>query len=127
MWLRERVAGLPASLVIALPSRYEPMLLGGVDGGMKPGTTDSKAELPRQTESPSETGLANEVRPGLGTRKKPAPTRLGRGKTQPAAHDHEPAGRDAPLVPREPQEQPSDSMAHELERDSGVSGHSGGT
>lgn len=86
----------------------------------------SKETFPKRTRRPGPAaGLANETRPGLGTRgegtKAPPP------QTRPTPHDHEPLGRDAPDIPREPREQPSDSVAHELERDTGVSGHSGGT
>ncbi len=98
----------------------------------RPGAPESPASnesFPHRTEPPGEAGLANEARPGLGTREnrddgtKP----LRADKTPPAPHDHEPLGRDAPLTPKAPREQPPDSPAHETERDTGMSGQSSGT
>jgi hypothetical protein len=96
----------------------------------KPESPASNETFPHRTECPSEAGLANQARPGLGPREgcnddgvKPL---LGRG-AKPAPHDHDPLGRDAPLPPREPREQKPDSPAHEEERDTGMSGQSSGT
>lgn len=88
-------------------------------------TKASRKSLPPRTPPPGQGGLASEARPGIGARG-PGP-KPKRSKTLSTPHDHEPLGRDAPLIPREPQEQAPDSRAHELERDTGVSGHSGGT
>jgi hypothetical protein len=81
--------------------------------------------LRRYVERPGEAGLANEMRPGLGTRgTPPASKRRRRGAS---AHDSEPLGRNAPLPPAKgaDAEPPIDPMAQEFEHDTGVSGHSG--
>jgi hypothetical protein len=95
----------------------------------------SRETFPKRRKKPGEVGLANEVRPGLGTRAKTGPskdTKAG-SKTRSSGsvrYDKEPLGRVAPLPPlkprRAPREQASDSFAHEMERDTGVSGHSSG-
>lgn len=73
-----------------------------------------------------EEGLANEPRPGLGTRSRTIRPKQG-GATP---HDAEPLGRAEPLPPAtselEPREQSPDSLEHEQERDTGVSGQSSG-
>jgi hypothetical protein len=89
----------------------------------------SRETSPKRTQKPGEVGLANEVRPGLGTRTKTkssnAPVVQRKTKT-----DREPLGRVAPLPPSKrrssPREQPSDAFARELEHDTGVSGHASG-
>lgn len=95
----------------------------------------SKATFPKRRKKPGEVGLANELRPGLGTRAKTGQAKVAKlgSKTKSAGsvrYDKEPLGRVAPLPRskawREPREQASDSFAHELERDTGVSGHAGG-
>jgi hypothetical protein len=87
-----------------------------------PESPQSKETFPKRTERPGDAGLANEVRPGLGTRG--AATAAPQNKSAPH-EDHEPLGRNAPLPPREPREQKPNSLAREQERDTGVSGHSG--
>jgi hypothetical protein len=115
--------------------------------GGAPESAGSKKTFPLRTKKPGEVGLANEARPGLGTRGKKTSHPAGRSseaskpaakakakraakKTKTPAHDAEPLGRVAPLPPSRPQpaprEQPPDSLAHEQERDTGVSGHMGG-
>jgi hypothetical protein len=98
--------------------------------GGAPETSASKETFPERTKKPGAAGLANEARPGLGSRaddpeasaatqQKPKKGKGGIGPTD-SRHLH--------VEPRpEPREQPSNSMAHELERSSGVSGQSGGT
>jgi hypothetical protein len=103
---------------------------------MKPESRQSNETFPHRTERPGEAGLANEVRPGLGSRKEETkgrkveetkkPTEPKKGKGPAGAHDHEPRGRNAPLPPREPREQRPGTMEREEERDTGVSGHSSG-
>ena len=104
------------------------------------GASESKASretFPRRTKTPGEVGLANEARPGLGTRAdvikaktttKKSATKI--KKLKPSRHDAEPLGRVAPLPPAKPRpaprEQPPNSLGHEQERDTGVSGHTGG-
>jgi hypothetical protein len=95
----------------------------------------SRKTFPQRRKKPGEVGLANEVRPGLGTRAKASrakETKAG-SKAKPAKtvrYDKEPLGRVAPLPPakprRAPREQAPDSFAHELEHDTGVSGHASG-
>jgi len=79
----------------------------------------------KPTPPPAKSGLANEARPGLGSRTKPA-----KREAKPlsaAPHDHEPLGRDKPLDSPAPREQAPNSRAHAQERDTGVSGHTGAT
>jgi hypothetical protein len=97
-----------------------------VHDGMKPESQGSKNTFPKRTKRPGEAGLANEARPGLGSRGRLDQT-AGDKKSSNTPHDTEPQGRNAVLPPRQPREQPSDSLAHELERDTGVSGQSSGT
>jgi hypothetical protein len=89
--------------------------------------------FPKRRKKPGEVGLANEVRPGLGTRAKTGQSKGSKAGTKSAGlvrYDKEPLGRVAPLPPakprRAPREQAPDSLAHELERDTGVSGHTSG-
>ena len=96
----------------------------GRSGGA-PESPASNETFSHRTERPGDAGLANAARPGLGTR---AGERAGTGHRQdekPVRQDHEPLGRNAPLPPRQPREQKPDSPAHERERDTGVSGHTG--
>jgi hypothetical protein len=79
----------------------------------------------KRTKRAGKAGLANEVRPGLGTRTETAPS--GSASANTTAHDTEPMGRNAPLPPGKPKpaprEQAPESLAHQEERDTGVSGH----
>jgi hypothetical protein len=104
--------------------------------GQRPGAQESSesiATFPLHKKRPGQAGLANEVRPGLGTRGTDADPR-----------ENEPAERgvasnakkrrlaDTPLpIPPErqsaPSEQDSDSLAQQQQRSTGVSGHAGGT
>ena len=78
--------------------------------------------------------MANEARPGLGTRANdPFPGETGKKRPltdetrKGSVADHQRSGRepnDKPL-PRDPQEQRPDTWAQEAERSTGVSGHSG--
>ena len=88
----------------------------------------SQATFPQRTQKPGEAGLANESRPGLGSRADDAaPPAASRSpaarKPKDGKPEATPYGYEEPLP--EPREQPSDSMAHEQERSTGVSGHSG--
>jgi hypothetical protein len=76
-------------------------------------TTKQTTVTNRRTERPGRVGLANEVRPGLGTR---ADT-----KKRSKRGGHYAKRRPAP------REQAPDSMAHELERSTAMSGQSSGT
>ena len=96
----------------------------------------SATEVPKSPESsakgtrkPREMGLANEARPGLGTRAdNPDPAAIpdaspkeAKSGSKPKATKH---GYEEPRA--EPREQPSDSRAHDEERSTGVSGQSSG-
>lgn len=93
--------------------------------GMKRESRPSRETFPRRTERPGEAGLANEARPGLGSRGESPPAKKAKSSAGPA-HDRDPLGRDKPIVRPAPREQKPDSMARELERDTGVSGHAAG-
>jgi hypothetical protein len=82
----------------------------------------SNATFPRRTERPGAAGLANERRPGLGSR---GPAKRGQAKAKAVRQDAEPLGRNAPLRQREPREQKPDSRAAEQERDTSASGQMG--
>jgi hypothetical protein len=92
------------------------------DRGGRPESPQSNETFPHRRERPGESGLANEVRPGLGTRgdKNLNPAKSAAGKT---AMDHDPLGRNAPIPKREPRDQKPDTPAHQAERDTGVTGH----
>ena len=100
-----------------------------VSGGA-PETRESRETFPKRTEQPRQVGLANEARPGLGTRgddadaTKRAATPLpeAKSRSKPHATEH---GYEVP--PPAPREQSPDTMEHEEERSTGVSGHSGAT
>lgn len=86
------------------------------------------ADAAQRTRRPGPAGLANEARPGLGTRadrgdSKPEegrPLRTGRPRAQKAAKTYR-----EPTPP--PQEEPADEMIREQEHSTGVSGQSAGT
>lgn len=99
----------------------------------QPESPESRETFVKREQRPGEVGLANEVRPGLGTRSQaetvrnnpaaaPKPARPVVDPNQPKATRY---GYDEPRP--EPREQPADSPEHEAERSTGVSGHSGGT
>ncbi len=101
----------------------------------RPESRPSRETFPRRTDPPGTVGLANETRPGLGTRRdepfpgeseKPVEKRTEKEETPTVAQrqrsSREP--NDKPL-PRDPQEQRPDTWAHEAERSTGVSGHLG--
>jgi hypothetical protein len=88
------------------------------------------ATFKERTKKPGDAGLANEARPGLGSRgdyadPSPIPTEPppeAKSPSKPEATKH---GYEEPRP--EPREQAPDSLAHEQERSTGVSGHSGNT
>jgi hypothetical protein len=90
----------------------------------------SRETFRERTKEPGKVGLANEARPGLGTRaKNPDPA------AAPAKKPKEAKSRTKPRAtklgyeePRPaPREQPPNTMAHEEERSTGMSGQSSGT
>lgn len=100
-----------------------------------PESQSSNETFPHRTDPPGKTGLANEVRPGLGTRRETdaSPTKPGDARLPDPEQENDDLPRrqrsgtepnDKPL-PRDPQEQRPDSWAQEEERDTGVSGHLG--
>ena len=94
----------------------------------KPESPGSRETFPERTRKPDDVGLANEARPGLGSRSEnqnePRPASAppeakfpGKPKATPHAYEEpRPAPRD----------QPPDTRAHEEERSTGVSGQSSG-
>lgn len=99
-----------------------------------PESRQTKETFSRRTRPPGEVGLANETRPGLGTRHdepfpgepstaQPAPPPAKAEGDTVAQHQHSGVEPNDKPLPREPQEQASDSWAHEAERSTGVSGH----
>jgi hypothetical protein len=98
--------------------------------GGAPETAASRATFRERTRKPRKAGLANEARPGLGPRGDYAdPAPVPKHSPKEARPGFKPqASRLGYEEPRpEPREQPSDSMAHEEERSTGVSGHMGNT
>jgi hypothetical protein len=100
-----------------------------VKGGA-PESRGSRETFPKRTKKPGSAGLANEVRPGLGTRAdyadpSPIPDQPPKEATSKSKPEATPRGYEEPR--KEPREQPPDSLAHEQERSTGVSGHSGNT
>jgi hypothetical protein len=98
-------------------------------GGV-PETPGSRATFPQRTRKPREVGLANEVRPGLGSRAyyadpSPIPDKPPKEAKSGSKPQATPRAYEEPRP--EPREQPPDSMAHEEERSTGVSGHMGNT
>jgi hypothetical protein len=86
------------------------------------------ATFPERTKRPGHVGLANEARPGLGTRAHGDDTPAGFVEIDVAdVEGLQSVPPRAPETKHEPVEQDADSMAQELQRDTGVSGHSGGT
>ena len=98
-----------------------------VKGGA-PETEGSRSTAKQRRKKPGSVGLANEARPGLGTRADD-----GRKRPRPDTPMKEATSRSKPEATRrgyeeprpEPREQAPDSMAHEEERSTGESGHSG--
>lgn len=97
----------------------------------------SRKTFARRTKPPGEVGLANETRPGLGTRfnepfpgEPPLSASAGvvenSGEQTVAQRQHSSIEPNDKPLPREPQEQRPDSWAHEAERSTGVSGHTSG-
>ena len=98
--------------------------------GDEPKTTAAGETSKKRTKKPGSAGLANEARPGLGTRaddpdpwaNPTEPPKEASSKSKPEATKH---GYEEPRP--EPREQAPDSLAHEQERSTGVSGHTGNT
>lgn len=91
--------------------------------------TKSRKAAPRQKRKTGAVGLANEPRPGLGTRRNDTdPIRALEDVADDSAGNSQPkATKRAYEEPRpDPREQASDSRAHDEERSTGVSGQSSG-
>lgn len=87
------------------------------------------ATVPERGKKPGQVGLANEARPGLGTRAVSAdpalvPGDLAEDVLAEGAPKATPHGYEEPRPA--PREQPSNSRAHEEERSTGMSGQSSG-
>lgn len=102
----------------------------------QPESPESKETFAQREKRPGEVGLANEARPGLGTRADNSEDSVAasvasgpRSKRRPRRADDTSQPRATPYgyeEPRpEPREQAPDSMAHEQERSTGASGHMG--
>jgi hypothetical protein len=96
-------------------------------GPGKPESPESKETFPHRTEKPGGAGLANEARPGLGTRAdNPDPAAAPAPDQNVSKSDPPQATPYAYEEPRpEPRDQPPDSRPHQEERSTGVSGHTG--
>ena len=98
-----------------------------------PESKPSRETFPEREKRPGQVGLANEARPGLGTRSEAEtvrndPSAPGKKKTAPDDKGKPKATRYAYEEPRpEPREQDPNSLAHEQERSTGASGHMGNT
>ena len=99
-----------------------------------PESAGSRETFPEREKKPRDVGLANEARPGLGTRADRGPHEEDIAPPKPTArkqkedNDKPKATRYGYNEPRpEPREQDPDSLAHEQERQTGVSGHTGNT
>lgn len=98
--------------------------------GGAPETEESRKTFPKRQQKPGAAGLANEARPGLGTRADdPDPSSNQDGPDQSDSDADSkpkatPRGYEEPRP--EPREQPPDSWAHEQERSTGASGQSSG-
>jgi hypothetical protein len=102
----------------------------GTNSGGQPESAASRNTFPKRTAKPGDTGLANEARPGLGSRADDADPAEAPDVSAPRKKDRSkpeatPRGYEEPRP--EPREQSPDSLAHEQERSTGVSGHSGST
>lgn len=99
----------------------------------QPESPQSKETFPQRERKPGEAGLANEARPGLGSRADKADPAAsegpkGRGRRRVKTDDTgkpkaTPYGYEEPRP--EPREQAPDTMAHDQERSTGTSGHMG--
>jgi hypothetical protein len=103
--------------------------------GQPPGAKESPESikaLPLRAKKPGQVGLANETRPGLGTRA------YGNSSEEPSVSEEQPptenrANKRPAKVPKPPiergerSEQDPTSLAQEQQRSTGVSGHAGGT
>jgi hypothetical protein len=113
------------------PTSPRPTVPSGPQSGAHE-SPESTETFPQRTKRPGQVGLANEARPGLGTRGTDAdprnPEPAGRRTDSKVAED---AIEAEPPHPPErkptPAEQDSDSLAQEQQRSTGVSGHAGGT
>lgn len=99
----------------------------------QPESPESKETFAQRERKPGDAGLANEARPGLGTRADetdPAASERVKGRSRRRAKVDDtgkpkatPYGYEEPRP--EPREQAPDTLAHEQERSTGTSGHMG--
>jgi hypothetical protein len=101
--------------------------------GQRPGAPRSPKSIetsPSQAKHRGQVGLANESRPGLGTREREDENENAEAVENNNSPDETLPDDNVPLPPKErpePSEQDSDSLAQEQQRETGVSGHSGST
>lgn len=102
-----------------------------------PGADESRESIdtsPLRTKRPGQVGLANEARPGLGTRSTEAdPSRTALEAEKAENAELTSAAKDNSAVPHPPEERPApseqnaDSLEQQQQRSTGVSGHAGAT
>jgi hypothetical protein len=119
----------PSANTSASPSPAKSRALVRDEHAGQPESAASRETFPQRTRKPGSAGLANEARPGLGTRGSESEDAAARA-AQPL--DSSEQGSEPHVTTRsyeeprpEPREQSPDSFAHEEERSTGVSGHSG--
>jgi hypothetical protein len=98
-------------------------------GPGRPESAASRETFTERTRKPGDAGLANEARPGLGSRTEnqsepPVPASAPPEAKSPGKPKATPHGYEEPRPA--PRDQPPDTRAHEEERSTGVSGQSGG-
>jgi hypothetical protein len=114
------------------PESNKPTVKSGPHPGAKesPGSVET---FPLRTKRPGTVGLANEGRPGLGTRAdavSPGASPADLPKREKGKGVGESGESPVPKPPDkrpEPEEQDPNSLAQEQQRSTGVSGHAGGT
>ena len=97
--------------------------------GQQPGAHESPESIEtfaQRTKRPGKVGLANESRPGLGTRGQEPENKTAK-VTKAGIEPDEDTNEPPPEERHEPEEQDPNSFEQEEQRDTGVSGHSGGT
>ena len=109
------------------PASASPSKRVGAPG--KPESAGSQESFPERTRKPGDVGLANEARPGLGSRSDEQAEQPPSSSAPPEAKSGgkpkaTPRGYEEPRP--EPRDQPPDTLAHEEERSTGMSGQSGG-
>jgi hypothetical protein len=111
------------------PEPEKPIAKSGQHPGAKE-APESIQTFPLRTKRPGNVGLANEMRPGLGTRGDSNPDVSSDPDLARAEDDEGGSARTVPHPPEkrgEPSEQDPNSLEQEQQRSTGVSGHAGAT